>query len=50
MKSFLYHVQPTDALTYAEVAVTLIAVGLIATLFPAHKAASIEPMQALRDE
>ena len=50
VKSFLYQVQPADGLTYAAVAVVLFAVGLIATLVPARKAATIEPMQALREE
>jgi putative ABC transport system permease protein len=50
VKSFLYQVQPTDALTYAAVTVALSAVGLLATLLPACSAASIEPMQALRTE
>lgn len=50
VKSFLYQVQPADGLTYVAVTVVLFAVGLIATLVPARKAASIEPMQALREE
>ncbi len=50
VKSFLYQVQPTDALTYVAVAVTLSVVGLLATLLPARKAASTDPMQALRTE
>jgi putative ABC transport system permease protein len=49
VRSFLYHVQPTDVLTYAAVSVSLLGVGLLASLQPARKAASIEPMQALRE-
>jgi ABC-type lipoprotein release transport system permease subunit len=37
-------------LTYLSVAVGLATIGLIAALVPARKAASIEPMQALRED
>jgi putative ABC transport system permease protein len=50
IKGFLYRVQTLDIATYVAVAVTLSVVGLIAALLPARKAASIEPMQALRTE
>jgi predicted permease len=50
VKGFLYRVQPLDTWTYIVVALALTAIGLIATLLPAHKAASIEPMQALRED
>jgi putative ABC transport system permease protein len=50
IKSFLYEVQPLDALTYFAVAFILLVVGLVSALLPARKAASIEPMQALREE
>jgi putative ABC transport system permease protein len=50
VKSFLYQVQPLDVLTYVSVVVTLSTIGLIAALLPARKAASIEPMQALRED
>ncbi len=50
IKGFLYQVQPLDLGTYVAVAVMLSVVGLIAALLPARRAASIEPMQALRTE
>jgi len=50
IRSFLYHVHPLDAWTYAAVLLALPIIGLIAALVPARKAASIQPMQALRDE
>ena len=50
IKSFLYEVKPLDAGTYAAVAAALILIGLIAALIPAQRAASVQPMQALRDE
>ncbi len=50
IKSFLYQVQPLDAWTYIGVAVVLAVIGLIAALIPARRAASIQPMEALRTE
>jgi len=50
IKGFLYEVKPLDASTYVAVAVLLTAIGLVAALIPARRAASIQPMQALRDE
>jgi putative ABC transport system permease protein len=50
IKSFLYQVPTLDAWTYAAVVVALPAVGLIAAFLPARKAASIQPMQALRED
>jgi putative ABC transport system permease protein len=47
---FLYQVKPIDAWTYAVVAVALPLIGLTAALLPARRAASIQPMQALREE
>jgi putative ABC transport system permease protein len=50
IKGFLYQVQALDMWTYVAVAVTLSAVGLIAALIPARRAAYIEPMEALRTD
>jgi len=50
IESFLYQVKPIDGWTYASVIVALAAVGLLASLLPARKAASMEPMQALRED
>lgn len=50
IKSFLYHVRPLDVWTYVAVALLLPAIGLIAALLPARRAASIQPMQALRED
>jgi putative ABC transport system permease protein len=50
VKSFLYEVKPTDVSTYLCVAAVLALVGLVAALIPARKAASIQPMQALRED
>ena len=50
IKGFLYEVKPLDASTYVSVAVALTAIGFVAAFIPARRAASIQPMQALRDE
>ncbi|HEY1902017.1 MAG TPA: ABC transporter permease [Terracidiphilus sp.] len=50
VKSFLYQVQPLDWWTYAAVVLALAIIGMAAALLPARKAASIEPMQALRED
>jgi len=50
VKSFLYQVQPLDLSTYGAVILALAVIGLTAALLPARKAASIEPMQALRED
>jgi putative ABC transport system permease protein len=50
IKGFLYEVKPLDVSTYVAVAVTLTVIGLVAAVIPARRAASIQPMQALRDE
>jgi predicted permease len=46
--SLLVNVGPTDGFTYAGVALMLVVVALIACLMPARRAASVDPMVALR--
>ena len=48
--SFLYGIQPHDALTFALVPPLLAAIALAACYIPARRAASIHPMEALRTE
>jgi ABC-type antimicrobial peptide transport system permease subunit len=48
--SFLYGIQPHDALTFAVVPLFLAAIALVACWIPARRAASVDPMQALRAE
>ncbi len=50
MTKLLYGVQPADPLTFAGVVTLLTAVALLAVCVPAHKAAGIEPITALRSE
>jgi putative ABC transport system permease protein len=50
VKNFLFHVEPTDAVTYAAALAILAAAGLAASAIPAHRAASIDPLVALRHE
>jgi ABC-type antimicrobial peptide transport system permease subunit len=50
MASLLYGVEATDPLTYASVAVVLIAVSILASWIPAARAAGVDPSRALRSE
>ena len=50
LAGMLYGVGSADWLTFTSVGVGLCAVAVIACLVPAFRAASIEPMQALRTE
>jgi len=48
--SFLYGIQPHDALTFSLVPPFLAVIALAACYIPARRAATIDPMQALRTE
>ncbi|WP_348263627.1 ABC transporter permease [Telmatobacter sp. DSM 110680] len=48
--SFLYGIQPHDSLTFTIVPLFLAGVALVACWLPARRAASIDPVQALRTE
>ena len=50
MRSLLYGVGPTDALTFASVAILLLLVALAACLLPARRAMRVDPIVALRYE
>jgi predicted permease len=50
MSSLLFEVSPTDPIVLACVCGLLVVVALAACILPARRAASIEPMQALRTE
>jgi hypothetical protein len=48
--SLLYGVRPGDPATFAVVAAALLLVAIVAALFPARRAARVDPMVALRNE
>ena len=50
MSSLLFHVSPIDPLTYALVSVTLIGATVLASYVPALRAATVDPIDALRAE
>jgi ABC-type antimicrobial peptide transport system permease subunit len=50
MTGFLYDVTPTDPMTFVGVALVLIAVALLAGYVPARRAATVDPLVALRSE
>lgn len=50
LTTFLYGVSATDPLTFASVSLFLLAVATGASFFPARRAASINPVEALRRE
>jgi putative ABC transport system permease protein len=50
MESLLFGVSPVDPLTYGAVFLGLILAALVASWFPARRAAVIDPVNALRAE
>jgi ABC-type antimicrobial peptide transport system permease subunit len=50
LRSQLFQVDPLDPLVLVLAAVSILLLALAASLIPARRAASIEPMQALRNE
>jgi macrolide transport system ATP-binding/permease protein len=50
MAGMLFNVGPSDPATYASVAILLLLVALAACYIPARRAASIDPIKALRTE
>jgi putative ABC transport system permease protein len=50
LRTLLFGIQPTDAATYAVVALGLFGVALLASYLPARKASRIDPVTALRYE
>lgn len=47
MRDLPYEIKPLDALVYATVAATLLAVAALACIVPARRASRLDPMQGL---
>jgi predicted permease len=50
LEAFLVDVSPNDPVTFASVALLFTSVALLASWLPARRAASVDPMRALRSE
>ena len=50
MRSLLYSVSPTDLRVFLAVPLTFAAIAFLASLFPARKAARVNPIIVLREE
>lgn len=50
LSSLLFGVKPVDLVTYGAVSIGLIATAFLATYLPSRKAATVDPLEALRSE
>ncbi len=50
MSSLLFNVSPVDPVTYVTITLGVVAVAYVACYLPSRRAATVEPMQALRTE
>jgi ABC-type antimicrobial peptide transport system permease subunit len=50
LSSFFFGISGTDPATFAAVATLVLVVGLSASLLPAYRATTVDPIKTLRDE
>jgi len=50
MSSLLFHVSPLDPITYIAVTAGVIAIVYVACYLPSRRAATVDPVEALRAE
>jgi ABC-type antimicrobial peptide transport system permease subunit len=50
LRSMLFQVDPLDPTVIAIAAISILLLALAASVIPARRAASVEPMEALRSE
>jgi len=50
MSSLLFNVNPADPLTYGTVSVGLLSTAFLACYLPSRRAATVDPVEALRAE
>ncbi len=50
LSSLLFGVKPVDLVTYGAVSIGLVATAMLASYLPSRKAATVDPMEALRGE
>jgi ABC-type lipoprotein release transport system permease subunit len=50
LETLLFDVKPTDPAVYTSVAILMLSVAAAASYFPSRRAATVDPVVALRDE